>query len=90
MAFLAEEERLELSRHLAMTYRFSKPAPSPTWVLFHDKKWSWRWDLNPQPLDYKSRALPVAPRQHMYQGDSLISILKADNLVNKICRNRPI
>ena len=34
---MAEEERLELSHHLAMTYRFSKPAPSPTWVLLHKK-----------------------------------------------------
>ena len=33
----AEEERLELSRHLAMTYRFSKPAPSPTWVLLQKR-----------------------------------------------------
>ena len=38
MAFLAEGERLELSRHLAMTYRFSKPAPSPTWVTLHGYK----------------------------------------------------
>ena len=21
--------------------------------------WSWRWDLNPQPADYKSAALPI-------------------------------
>ena len=26
--------------------------------------WSWRWDLNPQPADYKSAALPVELRQH--------------------------
>ena len=25
---------------------------------------SWRWDLNPQPVDYKSTALPVELRQH--------------------------
>ena len=25
--------------------------------------WSWRWDLNPQPADYKSAALPVELRQ---------------------------
>ena len=37
--YLAEEERLELSRRITMTYRFSKPAPSPTWVLFHKNKW---------------------------------------------------
>jgi hypothetical protein len=22
--------------------------------------WSWRWDLNPQPADYKSAALPLS------------------------------
>jgi hypothetical protein len=26
-------------------------------------KWSWRWDSNPQPADYKSAALPVELRQ---------------------------
>lgn len=25
--------------------------------------WSWRWDSNPQPADYKSAALPVELRQ---------------------------
>jgi hypothetical protein len=25
--------------------------------------WSWRWDLNPQPPDYKSGALPIELRQ---------------------------
>ncbi len=27
-------------------------------------KWSLRWDLNPQPLDYKSSALPIELREH--------------------------
>ena len=26
--------------------------------------WSWRWDSNPQPADYKSAALPIELRQH--------------------------
>ena len=26
-------------------------------------EWSWRWDLNPQPADYKSAALPIELRQ---------------------------
>ena len=26
--------------------------------------WSWRWDLNPRPADYKSAALPTELRQH--------------------------
>ena len=30
------------------------------WLL----NWSWRWDLNPQPPDYKSGALPIELRQH--------------------------
>ncbi len=25
--------------------------------------WSWRWDSNPQPADYKSAALPIELRQ---------------------------
>ena len=28
------------------------------------KGWSWRWDSNPQPADYKSAALPIELRQH--------------------------
>ena len=26
---------------------------------FRKPVWSWRWDLNPQPTDYKSVALPI-------------------------------
>lgn len=33
------------------------PLGNPTTV------WSWRWDSNPQPADYKSAALPVELRQ---------------------------
>ena len=28
--------------------------------------WSWREDLNPQPTDYKSVALPIELRQHIF------------------------
>ena len=27
------------------------------------RSWSWRWDSNPQPADYKSAALPIELRQ---------------------------
>ena len=27
------------------------------------RTWSWRWDSNPQPADYKSAALPIELRQ---------------------------
>ncbi len=30
-----------------------------------NRGWSWRRDLNPQPADYKSAALPIELRQHM-------------------------
>ena len=33
--------------------------------------WSWRWDSNPQPADYKSAALPVELRQRQH---SLLAI----------------
>ena len=33
-------------------------------ILFrHSKIWSWRWESNPQPADYKSAALPVELHQ---------------------------
>ena len=34
---MAEEGRLELPRRITPTYKFSKLAPSPTWVLLHIK-----------------------------------------------------
>ena len=35
------------------------------WLFFFlPKNWSWRWDLNPQPSDYKSDALPIELHQH--------------------------
>ena len=33
-------------------------------ALVFSISWSWRWDLNPQPPDYKSGALPIELRQH--------------------------
>ena len=33
------------------------PLGNPS-ILFYSI-WSWRWDLNPQPADYKSAALPI-------------------------------
>lgn len=33
------------------------------WPLGNPSTWSWRWDSNPQPADYKSAALPVELRQ---------------------------
>ena len=32
--------------------------------VFSFSLWSWRWDSNPQPADYKSAALPIELRQH--------------------------
>ena len=29
----------------------------------HNAKWSWREELNPQPADYKSAALPIELHQ---------------------------
>ena len=31
--------------------------------LIYFSRWSWRWDSNPQPADYKSAALPIELRQ---------------------------
>ena len=31
--------------------------------ISHFYSWSWRWDSNPQPADYKSAALPIELRQ---------------------------
>ena len=35
----------------------------PSKATFRTRRQSWRWDLNPQPPDYKSGALPIELRQ---------------------------
>ena len=37
-------------------------------LLYIVVKWSWRWDSNPRPADYKSAALPTELRQHNLVG----------------------
>ena len=38
--------------------------PAQRWRAVDLEEESWRWDLNPQPADYKSAALPIELRQH--------------------------
>ena len=44
--------------------------------------WSWRWDSNPQPADYKSAALPVELRQQQER-----FYRKPPGLASKKCKN---
>ena len=37
----------------------------------YPRLWSWRWDLNPQPADYKSAALPIELHQHHPMGEKM-------------------
>ena len=39
--------------------------PLTAWVS--PPGWSWQWDSNPQPADYKSAALPIELSQHRLQ-----------------------
>jgi hypothetical protein len=43
---------------------FHCPKEKPCKFRKVDFIWSWRWDSNPQPADYKSAALPIELRQH--------------------------
>ena len=62
------------SNHRSLRRQIYSLLPLATREPFHDKvcsfcffargKWSWRWDLNPQPSDYKSDALPIELHQH--------------------------
>ena len=39
---------------------FGHSGTYPRFALLCHRRWSWRWDLNPQPADYKSVALPLS------------------------------
>ena len=57
---MAEREGLEPSHRLAATYRFSKPAPSPTWVPLQKKmehlvRFERTWSIT--SLAYKASAI---------------------------------
>ena len=50
--------------------------------------WSWRWDSNPQPADYKSAALPVELRQH--GGERRTSINVPTPFSNRMRKDYPL
>ena len=52
-------------RHGSENPALNQPALPILW-------WSWRWDLNPQPADYKSAALPIELRQRSQASYSVI------------------
>ncbi len=58
---------LNQNRHARKTCR-SKALQNNNQQLTQQKIWSWRWDLNPQPADYKSAALPIELRQRNEPG----------------------
>ena len=51
------------SNHCRLSQRIYSPPPLASRALL--LIWSWQRDLNPQPADYKSAALPVELCQHM-------------------------
>ncbi len=48
------------------------------------KLWSWIWDSNPQPADYKSAALPIELIQHTKLNLKLCNNLYTNFLTFKI------
>ena len=49
-------------------------------IAYVSMSWSWRWDLNPQPPDYKSGALPIELRQPC-QGQTYPHSAQAPNFI---------
>ncbi len=47
----------------SVPFDHSGTPPNKQLVVKKEFLWSWRWDLNPQPADYKSAALPIELRQ---------------------------
>jgi hypothetical protein len=63
---------------------FGHSGTSPTgkaqvgYVSLMCRNWSWRWDSNPQPADYKSAALPLSYASlpvnlHQAEGDQILT-----------------
>ena len=61
------------------------PLGNPT-IFF----WSWRWDLNPQPADYKSAALPIELRQLSGTKSISINISKSKSFIGFFSRCHPV
>ena len=49
--------------YVDVSQRIYSPSPLATRAPLQGK-WSWLWDSNPQPADYKSAALPIELNQH--------------------------
>ena len=49
-------------------YSLPPLATRELFLIIYSFKWSWRWDSNPRPADYKSAALPTELRQHILVG----------------------
>ena len=47
-------------------HNFSGITKSPETFISRLFVWSWQEDLNPQPADYKSAALPIELCQHIF------------------------
>ena len=59
-------------------------------IFNYQLDWSWWTDLNPQPADYKSAALPTELHQHFIKSSclsDLFSIPHAGVFVNRFIRN---
>jgi hypothetical protein len=67
-------------RRLVIRFRAAGSNPNPQLAAENRKlPWSWRWDSNPQPADYKSAALPIELRQP--KGTTYNN----NDILNKIC-----
>ena len=86
MAFLAEREGLEPSHQVTPAYKFSKLAPSPTWVPLHIKEWSRRWGTIPQPIAYKAIALPLC-YVGIYKATFLNQLSKIADVCDVCCQS---
>ena len=49
----------------------------------YNRPWSWWWDSNPRPADYKSAALPIELHQHILK---FWWVLQGSNLWHPACK----
>ena len=62
---------VDVSQRIYSPSPLATRAPVPFPASGCQSNWSWQWDSNPQPADYKSAALPIELNQQLEQNGAV-------------------